>query len=38
MPGTKDITLSILNKRLLGLTSMVMCFEDSIREDQLSLG
>jgi len=37
MPGTKDITPSILNKRLLGLTSMVMCFEDSIREDQLSL-
>ncbi|HPJ82005.1 MAG TPA: HpcH/HpaI aldolase/citrate lyase family protein, partial [Saccharofermentans sp.] len=37
MPGTKDIASSILNKRLLGLTSMVMCFEDSIREDQLSL-
>jgi len=36
MPGTKDITDKILNKSMPDLTSMVMCFEDSIREEDLS--
>jgi citrate lyase beta subunit len=30
MPGTKDISSKILDRSLGGLTSMVMCFEDSI--------
>lgn len=29
MPGTKKITNKILNREMLGLTSMVMCFEDA---------
>ena len=36
MPGTKNITDKILNKGMLGLTSMVMCFEDAIQEENLS--
>lgn len=36
MPGTIDIVDKILNKRMPGLTSMVMCFEDAIREKDLS--
>ncbi len=35
MPGTKDITPSILSKKLQDLTSMVMCFEDAIKEVEL---
>jgi citrate lyase beta subunit len=36
MPGTRDILQKILDRNLTGLTSMVMCFEDAIREDDLS--
>lgn len=36
MPGSKNITDKILSKSLEGLTSMVMCFEDSIEESMLS--
>jgi citrate lyase beta subunit len=35
MPGTKDFTKNILSKRWPELTSMVMCFEDAISENQL---
>lgn len=35
MPATKDIIGAIKNKKLPGLTSMVMCFEDAIEEDEL---
>lgn len=35
MPGKKDILDTILNKKLRGLTSMVMCFEDAIAEEEL---
>ncbi|WP_372995821.1 HpcH/HpaI aldolase/citrate lyase family protein [Lutispora sp.] len=35
MPGKKDIANTILNKGLMGLTSMVMCFEDAIAEEDL---
>jgi len=35
MPGTKDITDNILNKSMPDLTSIVMCFEDAIREKDL---
>lgn len=35
MPGTKHIEQAILAKKLAGLTSMVMCFEDAIAEDEL---
>jgi len=35
MPGTKDIADKIINKKLQGLTSMVMCFEDAISEESL---
>jgi len=35
MPGTKDFTWAILNKKEAGLTSMVMCFEDAISEESL---
>ncbi len=31
MPGTKDFTQSILTQKLPGLTSMVMCFEDACK-------
>lgn len=37
MPGTKDIISSLKNGKLIGLTSMVMCFEDAISEDELPL-
>ncbi|WP_319481182.1 HpcH/HpaI aldolase/citrate lyase family protein [uncultured Draconibacterium sp.] len=36
MPGTKNFTQSILTKKILGLTSMVMCFEDAIAKESLS--
>jgi len=35
MPGKKSIETAILERRLPGLTSMVMCFEDAIAEDEL---
>ena len=35
MPGTKNFTQSILNRKEAGLTSMVMCFEDAIAEESL---
>ncbi len=35
MPGTKEIKDKIINKELTDLTSMVMCFEDSIQESSL---
>jgi citrate lyase beta subunit len=36
MPATKNITSVIINKKMPGLTSMVMCFEDAIAEESLS--
>lgn len=35
MPATKNFAKSILNNSLPGLTSMVMCFEDAIAEDDV---
>lgn len=31
MPGTKDFAQAIIGKKYLGLTSMVMCFEDACK-------
>lgn len=36
MPGTKEIVGKILEKSMREMTSMVMCFEDAIRESDLS--
>lgn len=36
MPGTKNIIDKILAKKLTDITSMVMCFEDSIREEDVN--
>ncbi|TVQ14559.1 MAG: ATP/GTP-binding protein [Bacteroidetes bacterium] len=36
MPGTKDILDKILNRQLKNLTSMVMCFEDAIKADDVA--
>lgn len=36
MPGTKNILKKILSKELFDITSMVMCFEDSIQETDIS--
>ncbi len=35
MPGTRDITDKIIARGMSGLTSMVMCFEDAISEQDL---
>ena len=35
MPGTKDITNKIINGGIPGLTTMVMCFEDACREEDV---
>jgi len=35
MPGTKDMLNKILQKNLTDVTSMVMCFEDAIQEEDL---
>lgn len=35
MPGTKDFTDAILTKKYPGLTSMVMCFEDACKEEDV---
>jgi len=37
MPGTKEIVEKILARKMKGLTSMVMCFEDAISESELPL-
>ena len=36
MPGTRAVTEKILGRCLPGLTSMVMCFEDAIREEDVA--
>ena len=35
MPGTKDFAQAIINKKYLGLTSMVMCFEDACKAEDV---
>ncbi|MCR5651491.1 MAG: HpcH/HpaI aldolase/citrate lyase family protein [Lachnospiraceae bacterium] len=35
MPGHKDFTDAIINKKYPGLTSMVMCFEDACSEEDV---
>ena len=35
MPGSKDFAQAIVGRRYLGLTSMVMCFEDACREEDV---
>jgi citrate lyase beta subunit len=35
MPGTKDFAQAIIEKKYPGLTSMVMCFEDACREEDV---
>ena len=35
MPGMKDFTKAILTKKNPGLTTMVMCFEDAIKEGEV---
>lgn len=37
MPGTKDFHNAILNRKYPGLTSVVLCFEDACREEDLPL-
>jgi citrate lyase beta subunit len=37
MPGTKDFAQSIINKRYPGLTSMVLCFEDACRLEDVPM-
>ena len=37
MPGYKDFTDAILYHKYPGLTSMVMCFEDACKEEDVSL-
>lgn len=38
MPSYQDILGKLINKELNGLTSFVMCFEDSIREEDVERG
>lgn len=35
MPGTKDFAGAILNQKYPGLTSMVLCFEDACKEEDV---
>lgn len=35
MPGTKDFAQAILTKKYKGLTSMVLCFEDACKEEDV---
>ncbi len=35
MPGTKDFAQAIIDKKFAGLTSMVMCFEDACRAEDV---
>lgn len=37
MPGTKDVLYKILTKNMDHVTSMVMCFEDAIQEQDVEL-
>ena len=37
MPGTKDFAQAIIEKKHPGLTSMVMCFEDACKEEDVPL-
>lgn len=37
-PSTKDISEKIINKDIDGLTTIAMCFEDAIREEDLEKG
>jgi citrate lyase beta subunit len=37
MPGTKDFTQVILQKKMPGLASMVMCFEDAIKVEEVDM-
>lgn len=37
MPGTKEISSAIVKSKFPGLTSMVMCFEDAISEEELPI-
>lgn len=35
MPGTKDFAQAIIDRKYAGLTSMVMCFEDACKEEDV---
>ncbi|MBR5026855.1 MAG: HpcH/HpaI aldolase/citrate lyase family protein, partial [Victivallales bacterium] len=35
MPGTKDFAQAILTQKYKGLTSMVLCFEDACKEEDV---
>lgn len=35
MPGTKDFSQAIIDQKYAGLTSMVMCFEDACKEEDV---
>ena len=35
MPGTKDFAQAVIDKKYPGLTSMVMCFEDACKEEDV---
>lgn len=35
MPGTKDFAQAVIDRKYLGLTSMVMCFEDACPEEDV---
>lgn len=35
MPGTKDFASAIMNKKYPGLTSMVLCFEDACKQEDV---
>lgn len=35
MPGTKDFAQAVIDRKYLGLTSMVMCFEDACSEEDV---
>lgn len=37
MPGTKNFAQAIIDKKYPGLTSMVMCFEDACKEEDVPL-
>jgi len=36
MPAKKNVVRSIISKKMPGITSMVMCFEDAISEDEVA--
>lgn len=37
MPAKKDVAEKLINKEYEGLTSVAMCFEDAIREEDLHI-